>query len=284
MFANQEDLTGRMGRHKPNRTSAIKAKKKFGQHFLHDQRVVARLVDALDCHPGDAVIEIGPGLGALTHQLIERQLVLHLIEADIDMVTYLKQSGLPDRVTLHHDDALQIDLAPLLAQSTCVISNLPYQVSVPITARLIAFSAAIPRMVLMYQREVAERIRSQPKSKSFGPISVLCQTQYQIRRLMDLGPGAFSPPPKVQSQVLLFDRLPDPAIHPTRLPELRQLLEPLFQQRRKMVLSTLRGLQSRDPRAGRLIRSYETLDLPAKARPEELRINDYVKWLETTPP
>ncbi|MCB1045224.1 MAG: ribosomal RNA small subunit methyltransferase A [Acidobacteria bacterium] len=262
----------------------IRAKKHFGQHFLHDRAIIERIVAALDIQNEDRILEIGPGPGALTFRLADYDVPLTAIDADPDMITHLQTHHWHRRVHLICADALEFDYDSIIKASTKVISNLPYQTSVPITGRLLHYCERISRMVLMYQKEVAERIRAEPGQKAYGPISVLCQTQFHVDRVMNLGPGAFSPPPKVQSQVLRFERRERPFLDVRFLDQLRHLIEPLFQNRRKMVVTTLKKLTHKSGANSDLLESFAQTGLPSQARPEEISPEDYVRWLMTLKP
>ncbi len=256
----------------------IQPKKSLGQHFLHDKGIISRIVAALDAQSGDRIFEIGPGPGALTKSLAAKDVQLVALDADQDMIDLLNADPQFQHAQLLLGDALTYDFDPILKPQSLVISNLPYQTSVPITARLMAYAEYVPRLVMMYQKEVAERIRAQPRTKAYGPISVFTQSQYRISKLMNLGPGAFKPPPKVQSQVLVFERLSEPLIAVCELPALRRLIEPLFQQRRKMITSVLRR-QGDNGNFGNLLESFESLGFSMQSRPEELSVKDYADWL-----
>ncbi len=182
-------------------TSRLRANKALGQHFLHDQSAIARIIQAI---PEDVTaLEIGPGKGAITHGLLKRVRQLSLIEKDDRFAALWQQqakAGQPLR--LWHGDVMQcLDAACERDQPSWIVGNLPYNISGPLTARLSSLS--LPGgMVLMYQREVGERIMAAPGSRIYGSLSVLVRHYYNVQRLLTLPPGAFSPPPKVHSVVL----------------------------------------------------------------------------------
>ncbi len=217
-----------------------RARKRFGQHFLADASVVHAIVDAIDPREGDLLVEIGPGLAALTRALLERIAHLHAVEIDRDLAARLRSRYAPQRLTLHEADALRFDFAAIAAaagQRLRIVGNLPYNVSSPLLVRLLQFRAQVRDQHFMLQREVVERIVARPASRDFGRLSVLLQAFYEVEHLFDVAPQAFDPPPKVDSSVVRMrvraDRIArDPA-------PLQQVLAAAFAQRRKMIRSTL---------------------------------------------
>ncbi len=253
-------------------------KKHLGQHFLRDAHAVGRILDALEAAPGEHFLEIGPGPATLTLPFSRRGFPLTVVETDRDMVAYLEAQDFPSPVTIHHADALEIPLDGLLVPPTKVFSNLPYNVSVPITARLLAYSPAIPLMVLMYQKEVAERIRAREGCKEYGPISVLCAVFYTIDWHLSVKPGAFHPPPKVMSQVIRLRRLEQPLLAIEHLERFTQLLRFLFNHRRKMISSNLKHWHEGWTTAQTLLESMVELGLDPSLRAENISPHQYVDW------
>lgn len=255
------------------------AKKKFGQHFLVHQSQIDKIINLIDAPHGSAVLEIGPGPGTLTFPLHSRGFALTLVETDGDMVAHLQKQGFDPPLRLLEADFLQIDLDQVITEETTVVSNLPYNVSVPITAGLLRKTPLIPQMVLMYQKEVAERIAAAPGSKTYGQFSVVCQCLYHIRKGFDLSPGAFSPPPKVWSRVIIFDRREDPLLDLAHLNRLEKLLNLLFGKRRKMIGSILRKSTPGWTKGSALLESYLSCGFDPKWRPEVLKPDDYARWM-----
>jgi len=213
-------------------------RKRFGQHFLVDHAVIDGIVRAIDPRPGQALVEIGPGLGAMTQPLLERCGAMTVIELDRDLAVRLRQ-----RVGLSvvESDVLKVDFAALAAQlggrPLCVVGNLPYNISTPILFHLLDFSAHIQDQHFMLQKEVVQRMAASPGSKDYGRLSVMLQWRYRIEDVLDVPPDAFDPPPRVDSAVVRMLPLPaDPAVDARRLSD---LVTAAFSQRRKLLRHTL---------------------------------------------
>ncbi|PIE01642.1 MAG: ribosomal RNA small subunit methyltransferase A [Acidobacteria bacterium] len=254
----------------------MKTKKHFGQHFLHDQKVIEKILALLDVQQSDRIVEIGPGPATLTKPLHQMNTHLTVIEIDGDMVDFLESSCFNPPIDIIHGDFLKLDLSPILHCQTKVISNLPYNTSVPITARMLHFSAFIPTMVLMYQKEVAQRIQASVHTRDYGPISVMTRFFYRVSAHYDVGPGAFQPPPKVWSRVLKLERLERPLIEPALIPHAQRLLNALFGKRRKMVRGTLKKYGQQNWQT-----IYNEIGNPT-ARPENLSPDFYARWVTQT--
>src|SRR3954470_19268688 len=160
------------------------ARKRFGQHFLEDRDIIRRILDAMAPRQGDCIVEIGPGLGALTGPLLERVAHLHVVEIDRDLCARLRQRFPPERLSVHEGDALEFDFASLPAPLR-VVGNLPYNISTPLLFRLSAVAERCADMHLMLQKEVVERMVAAPGSKDYGRLSVMLQYRYRFERLID---------------------------------------------------------------------------------------------------
>lgn len=282
----------------------LRAKKHLGQHFLHDGRVVARILGLLEGRAGTRVLEVGPGPGCLTFPLLAARHAVLAVEADEDMVALLSERAQPG-LELVYGDFLSWPGFAELTEPLAVLGNLPYNVSVPITARLLSRAALFPRMVLMYQKEVALRLRAPSGCKDYGPISILSAQSHQCTAHFDVGPGAFRPAPKVCSQVIRLDARGEPLSGPQAFPWLDGLTHRLFQQRRKMVRGILQRLlqegggalrrskrgvagsqasasaDGQNPQLGSaLLESFDACGFPAQARPEDLSPADYACWYQ----
>jgi 16S rRNA (adenine1518-N6/adenine1519-N6)-dimethyltransferase len=220
-------------------------RKRFGQNFLHDPGTIRRILDAIRPRPGERLVEIGPGPGAITRGLLEQSGSLDAVELDRDLVEPLRErlAGLGD-LRIHQGDALHFDLCALAAgpASLRLVGNLPYNISTPILFRFLDQSDCIQDMHLMLQREVVERIAAEPGDKTYGRLSVMVQTRCSAELLFRIGPGAFVPAPKVESAFLRLRPL-RPLPHPLADPALHaRLVAAAFSQRRKTLRNSLSGL------------------------------------------
>ena len=220
------------------------ARKRFGQHFLSDAAVIDAIVAAIDPRPGEVLVEIGPGLGAMTLPLLERCERLTVIELDRDLAARLRRN---DRLDVVEADVLTVDFAALadrLGQPLRVVGNLPYNISTPILFHLLGAADRIVDQTFMLQKEVVERMAASPGSKDYGRLSVMLQWRYDIESLLDVPPEAFDPPPRVDSAVVRMQPLPGTAQVDAAL--LGELVTVAFSQRRKLLRHTLgRWLEAR---------------------------------------
>ena len=187
------------------------ARKRFGQHFLHDRAVIRRIVDAIEPKPDDLIVEIGPGRGALTFPLLASGCELHAVEIDRDLAARLRaRAPHGSNLVVHQADALELDLTGLAPppRPLRVTGNLPYNISTPLVFRLLAVLPQIRDMHLMLQREVVDRMVSPPGTRAYGRLSVMVQIDCEVERVLQVGSGAFAPPPRVESAVV---RLRPPA-------------------------------------------------------------------------
>ena len=217
------------------------ARKRFGQHFLTDGAVIDAIVDAIHPKPGEALVEIGPGLGAMTDPLVARCEHLTVIELDRDLAQRLRQRP---ELNVIEADVLNVDFAALAAQQgrpLRVVGNLPYNISTPILFHLLAAAEHVVDQHFMLQREVVERMAAAPGGKAYGRLSVMLQWRYDIESIIDVPPEAFEPPPRVDSAVVRMLPLPPltgqgPGLDPRLLEELVRVA---FSQRRKLLRHTL---------------------------------------------
>lgn len=219
-------------------------RKRFGQHFLADSRVVDAIVDAIGPQAGDALVEIGPGLGALTLPLLQRCKRLTVIELDRDLASRLRRNPALDVVEA---DVLTVDFTALsrsLHSRLRVVGNLPYNISTPILFHLLGAANDIQDQHFMLQKEVVARMAARPGNKDYGRLTVMLQWRYHIESLFDVPPEAFEPPPRVDSAIVRMLPWPDPAALDTQL--LEELVQVAFSQRRKLLRHTLgRWLEGR---------------------------------------
>jgi 16S rRNA (adenine1518-N6/adenine1519-N6)-dimethyltransferase len=215
-----------------------RARKRLGQHFLTDPAVVAAIVAAIDPKPGQHVLEIGPGLGALTQPLVARLGRLTVIELDRDLAARLRQRN---DLSVIESDVLRVDLAQLAAAQSVpawrVVGNLPYNISTPILFHLLRFTDRIEDQHLMLQKEVVDRMVAAPCTADYGRLSVVLQWRYAMVMLHQVPPASFRPPPRVNSAVVRMQAHRNPPWVDPQL--LRQLVQVAFSQRRKLMRHTL---------------------------------------------
>ena len=214
-------------------------KKRFGQNFLRDLSVVEAILTAAGLQPSDRVLEIGPGLGVLTERMLPQVERLLVMELDRDLVQRLEERG-GERLEIHSGDALDMDWAEILgAPPYKLVANLPYNISSQIIFKVLEHRERFSRLVLMFQKEVGERLRASPGTKEYGILSVFCRLWFDIRRVTSVPPGAFHPPPKVHSVVLAFEPLAGPRVPVADEPFFRRVVKGAFGQRRKTLRNAL---------------------------------------------
>ncbi len=224
------------------------ARRRFGQHFLHDPAIIERIVAAIDPRPGEALVEIGPGRGALTAPLLERAGELDVIEIDRELAARLRaELGARGVLRVHAADALATDFAALAAgRALRVVGNLPYNISTPLIFHLLARRGVLRDMHFMLQSEVVERLLAGPGEPARGRLGVMVQYHCEIERLLEAGPGAFQPPPRVRSAFVRLRVRPRPAIEVRDERLLAEVVARAFGQRRKTLRNALRGLLDAD--------------------------------------
>lgn len=248
-------------------------RKRFGQNFLVDAQVVGAIVAAIEPQRSDRVVEIGPGLGALTEPLLQRLEQLQVVEIDRDIVARLRRRYAPERVVIHEGDALAFDFGAL-GGDLRIVGNLPYNISTPLLFHLAACAVQVRDMHFMLQKEVVERMVAAPGESAYGRLSVMLQYRFWLEWLLDVPPAAFDPPPKVDSAVVRM--IPRPAQELAAEDEgvLAELVGAAFAQRRKMLRNNLKGLLDEA--------AFAALGIAPSARAEEIAVEDYVRaanWL-----
>ena len=214
------------------------ARKRFGQHFLTDGAVIDQIVQAIAPLSSDAMVEIGPGLAAMTQPLVERLGHLNVIELDRDLALRLRQHP---QLSVTEADVLNVDFTALAAslqtQQLRVVGNLPYNISTPILFHLLDHVAVVKDQHFMLQKEVVERMVAAPSTANYGRLSVMLQWRYDMEMVLLVGPQAFDPPPRVDSAVVRMTPWPQPA--DVQLKLLSELVQVAFSQRRKLLRHTL---------------------------------------------
>lgn len=229
----------------PLHNRAMRPKKHYGQHFLHERGVIERIVAAIAPKPGDRLVEIGPGEGALTLPLLSAAGRLTAIELDAELIEPLRaRAAGVGELEIVHADVLKVDFASLAGSTKLRLAgNLPYYVSSPILFHCLAYVDAIADMHFMLQKEVVERMAAAPGSKVYGRLSVMLQLVCKVESLLRVAPGAFQPPPKVDSAVVRLTPLPSAQrVEPSLVPAVEAVVRAAFGQRRKTLANALRGL------------------------------------------
>ena len=248
--------------------NAHRPRKRFGQHFLNDPGIIDAIVQSIDPRPGDTVVEIGPGHGAITESLARRAAHLHCVELDRDLAAALRRRFENcDNVTIHEADALKFDFCTL-GDSLRIVGNLPYNISTPLLFHLIEGRDCISDMHFMLQKEVVDRMTAGPGSKTYGRLGIMLGCHLAAEALFDVGPECFEPPPAVMSAVVRLAPLGKdrPAIDDEAA--LRRLVATAFSQRRKTLRNALKTMLDEA--------ELGSLGIDPGGRPESLAITDYV--------
>lgn len=249
-----------------------RTKKRFGQHFLHDPGVIDKILTAARLTSDERVVEIGPGLGVLTDRLLDLCAEVNVFEIDRDLIERLEQRRDP-RLLIHAGDVLTMSFSDLLPHPPyTLVANLPYNISTQVVFKLLEQRRLFNRQVLMFQREVAERLMADPGGKDYGILSVLCRLWYDIDKVALVRPGAFHPPPKVDSMVLSFVPLSAPRVEPYDERLFTRLVKGAFTQRRKTLRNSL--LASGFP-AETIDRSLQSARIDPGCRGETLDLGQF---------
>ncbi len=251
-------------------------RKRFGQNFLTDQSVLHDIIRAIDPQPDDAMVEIGPGLAAMTRLLLNSVKQLHVVELDRDLVARLEKTFDPARLQIHSADALQFDFAniPVAAgRKLRVVGNLPYNISSPLLFHLAQIAPQVQDQHFMLQKEVVERMVAEPGGKAYGRLSVMLQWRYYMELLFIVPPTAFDPPPQVDSAIVRM--IPHPAPLACDAAKLEQVVTKAFSQRRKVIRNCLSGMFAES----------ELIDagVDPQVRPEAVALEHYVALANRLP-
>lgn len=259
------------------REAGFAPKKSLGQNFLVHDRVLESILRLVDLTPEDEILEIGPGLGSLTRRLVERARRVWAVEIDRFLIEKLRAGDLGSHPALEliHGDILKLPLESLLPKRKIkLVANLPYSISTPVLFRLFELRERFSFLVLMVQREVAERMASAPGTKSYGSLSVWCQIHGRIAAKVPVAPEAFFPRPKVRSMVLKIELHPEPLVSKDEIPVLQGLVRAAFGRRRKTLQNNLlTWLKIGREEVDRLLRSQ---GIDPRRRGETLSVEEFI--------
>ncbi len=258
---------------KPHRKVGHQARKRFGQNFLHDEAVIDQIISGINPRPGDRIVEIGPGLGALTEPLLEaNEGKLQVVELDRDLIPILRTKffNYPDFI-IHESDALKFDFDSLADEShrLRIVGNLPYNISTPLIFHLLESIENLQDMHFMLQKEVVERMAAVPGTSHYGRLGIMTQYYCKVQPLFIVGPEAFDPAPKVESAIVRLiphKTLPYPV---ESLERLQMLVRVAFTKRRKTLRNAMQGVV--EPEA------FEALNIDVTLRPENLSLEQYTQ-------
>jgi 16S rRNA (adenine1518-N6/adenine1519-N6)-dimethyltransferase len=246
------------------------ARKRFGQNFLHDPGTIERIIRAINPKPDDAIVEIGPGLGALTEEILAVNPRLQVVELDRDLIPVLRTKffNYPE-FRIHEADALKFDFSQLMVDRPLrIIGNLPYNISTPLIFHLLSQAGVVQDMHFMLQKEVVQRMAAVPGDNNYGRLGIMTQYFCRVQPLFEVGPGAFRPAPKVDSAIVRL--VPHKTLpHPVKdLATLQAVVRTAFNARRKTLRKALGGMVS--------VEQLQSLGINDGLRPENLGLTDYV--------
>ncbi len=253
-----------------NNIDKHRARKRFGQNFLHDPAIIQRIVDVINPQQQDHIVEIGPGKGALTKLILERVDKLNVVEIDRDLVSALKTNLDNDkRLIIHEADALKLDLSQFSQTDLRIVGNLPYNISTPLLFHLLTYKDCIKDMLFMLQKEVVNRICAEPGNKQYGRLTIMLQYYCDVESLFIIKPGAFSPSPKVDSAIIKLTPLAKPRYELSDHESLKVIVREAFSQRRKTIRNALKKYIEES--------EIKELGIAPETRAENLEIADFVK-------
>jgi 16S rRNA (adenine1518-N6/adenine1519-N6)-dimethyltransferase len=243
-----------------------KAKKSFGQNFLVDQNIIADIIRAIRPEPDDNMVEIGPGLGALTRPLLDLLNKLHVVEIDRDIIARLKTDYPQDKIVIHEGDALKFDFATLDTPLR-IVGNLPYNISSPLLFHFSDYAARIRDMHFMLQNEVVERMVAEPSTPEYGRLSVMLQYRFYMEKLIDVPPQSFRPAPKVDSAIVRMIPIPADKIAVQNEALFSKVVMTAFGQRRKTLRNTLKSHMDES--------DFKSLGIDPQLRSENLGVAEF---------
>ncbi len=246
-------------------------RKRFGQHFLIDKRVLEQIVAAISPYPEDKIVEIGPGKGALTQYILPKVNQLDAIEIDRDLVAFLEKHFATAKLTLFQGDVLQFDWQVLLNKDTVlrIVGNLPYEITTPLLFRLFALGSQIKDMHFLLQKEVVERLTAPVDSSNYSRLSVMAQYHAELTALFDVSAEAFYPPPRIRSEFIRIVPYSTPPYLAQDFNIFSQVVKEAFSYRRKTLANSLRKILPAE--------SLASLDIDPKLRPQQITVENFVK-------
>ena len=246
-----------------------KARKRFGQNFLHDEHWIGRIIAAINPQAGDTIVEIGPGQAALTRHIINAIGHETAVEIDRDLAAWLQET-FGDRLTLIEADALKLDWQSVHPDKRLrIIGNLPYNISSPLLFHLMSVADRVIDQHFMLQKEVVDRMVAQPGSKVYGRLSVMLQYRYRMQKMFDVPPGAFTPAPKVTSSIVRMVPLPQEALLEVDAERFSSVVAAAFNQRRKTLRNALSKLLTQE--------DIESVGIDPSVRAESLPVEAFVR-------
>ncbi len=248
--------------------SGHRAKKSFGQNFLVDQTIIADIVRAIHPKTHDNMVEIGPGLGALTRPLLEQLDKLHVVEIDRDIIARLRTDYPQDKIVIHEGDALKFDFATLCTPLR-IVGNLPYNISSPLLFHFADYADRITDMHFMLQNEVVERMVAEPSLPAYGRLSVMLQYRFYMEKLLDVPPQSFRPAPKVDSAIVRMIPIPADKIVVKNVALFAKVVTAAFGQRRKTLRNTLKDYLTED--------GFVQLGVDPQLRAENLGVEEFTR-------
>ena len=254
-----------------------RARKRFGQNFLHDQQVIDRIIACIAPQPEDLLVEIGPGQAALTRPLLESGAELHLIELDRDLVARLqKQFSDRSNISIHSCDALRANIPEITAQRPFrLIGNLPYNISTPLIFHVLQWHQLVIDMHFMLQKEVVDRMAAAPGSRTYGRLSVMTQFRCKVTPLFDVAPESFTPVPRVSSSIVRLEPLKEPAVDAGSFDNFKRLVTAAFSKRRKTLRNCLKDLLDAD--------QILACDIDPGLRAEQLSLSQFAALARSLP-
>jgi 16S rRNA (adenine1518-N6/adenine1519-N6)-dimethyltransferase len=247
-----------------------RARKRFGQNFLHDPAIIQRIVDVIYPQKQDHIIEIGPGKGAITSPLLNYVEKLDVIEIDKDLVAALRiNMGNNSRLIIHEADALKLNFDSFNYNDLRIVGNLPYNISTPILFHLLTYKNCIKDMIFMLQKEVVDRICANSGNKQYGRLSIMLQCYCDVEPLFVIKPGAFTPSPKVDSAIVKLTPLPHPRYELSDHESLKIVVREAFSQRRKTIRNALKKIMDETV--------IKEAGIASESRAENLEVSDFVK-------